>query len=278
MRVLRARLGRRDRAHGRDRDIGARLRQARGGARRAQGRQGARATNGAAARSPRGSAAAESCRSTSTWPGAALFEKLDPGEPLAALTLEGRDDEATDIIAMLLGRMAPGDPPEGCATVEQWGEAFVALRRAAATSACRARSSSPRSASTPICAQRSAIPRCCTAICITTTCCRIARAAGARSTRRASSASSSTSSAPRCAIRSIARICSRSSTSSSAASTSSVSCSGSMRAARAAGASRRPCCRRSGASRTATRAELEAALALARVLLDSSALRSDFLD
>jgi streptomycin 6-kinase len=57
--------------------------------------------------------------------GAALFEKLDPGEPLAALTLAGRDDEATDILAMLLGRMAPGDPPEGCATVEQWGEGFM---------------------------------------------------------------------------------------------------------------------------------------------------------
>jgi streptomycin 6-kinase len=58
-------------------------------------------------------------------PGAALFEKLDPGEPLAALTLGGRDDEATDILAMLLGRMAPGDPPEGCPTVEQWAGAFV---------------------------------------------------------------------------------------------------------------------------------------------------------
>ena len=57
--------------------------------------------------------------------GAALFEKLTPGEPLAALTLAGRDDEATDVLAMLLGRMAPGDPPEGCSTVEQWGGAFV---------------------------------------------------------------------------------------------------------------------------------------------------------
>jgi streptomycin 6-kinase len=58
-------------------------------------------------------------------PGAALFEKLDPGEPLATLTLAGRDDEATEILAMLLGRMAPADPPEGCATVEQWGEGFM---------------------------------------------------------------------------------------------------------------------------------------------------------
>jgi streptomycin 6-kinase len=58
-------------------------------------------------------------------PGAALFEKLDPGEPLAALTIAGRDDEATDVVALLLGRMAPGDPPAGCPTVEQWGGAFV---------------------------------------------------------------------------------------------------------------------------------------------------------
>lgn len=57
--------------------------------------------------------------------GAALLERLDPGEPLAALTLAGRDDEATDILAMLLGRMAPGAPPDGCATVERWGEAFA---------------------------------------------------------------------------------------------------------------------------------------------------------
>ena len=57
--------------------------------------------------------------------GAALFERLDPGEPLAALTLNGRDDEATDILAMMLGRMAPLDPPEWCPTVERWGEGFT---------------------------------------------------------------------------------------------------------------------------------------------------------
>ena len=58
-------------------------------------------------------------------PGAALFERLDPGEPLAAMTLSGRDDEATEVLANLLGRMVPGDPPEGCPTVEQWAGAFV---------------------------------------------------------------------------------------------------------------------------------------------------------
>jgi streptomycin 6-kinase len=58
-------------------------------------------------------------------PGAALLERLDPAEPLAALTLAGRDEEATDILAMLLGRMAPQDPPDWCPTVERWGEAFA---------------------------------------------------------------------------------------------------------------------------------------------------------
>jgi streptomycin 6-kinase len=57
--------------------------------------------------------------------GAALFEKLDPAEPLVKLTLHGRDEEATDILATLLGRMAPGDPPDDRPTVEQWGEGFA---------------------------------------------------------------------------------------------------------------------------------------------------------
>jgi len=58
-------------------------------------------------------------------PGTSLLERLDPGEPLAALTLNGRDDEATDVIAMMLGRMSPQDPPEWCPTVERWGEGFA---------------------------------------------------------------------------------------------------------------------------------------------------------
>ena len=44
--------------------------------------------------------------------------------------------------------MAPVDPPDGCPTVEQWGEGVRALRSRAATSASRARCSSRRSAST----------------------------------------------------------------------------------------------------------------------------------
>jgi streptomycin 6-kinase len=57
--------------------------------------------------------------------GAAVFERLDPGEPLADLAKNGRDEEATDILATLLGRMAPLEPPEWCPTVERWGEAFA---------------------------------------------------------------------------------------------------------------------------------------------------------
>lgn len=56
--------------------------------------------------------------------GAALFECLEPGEPLAALTLNGRDEEATDILALMLGRMAPLEPPVWCPTVELWGAGF----------------------------------------------------------------------------------------------------------------------------------------------------------
>ncbi len=56
--------------------------------------------------------------------GAALLEHVQPGEALAELSLQGRDDAATDILAALLGRMSPGDAPDGCATVEGWGAAF----------------------------------------------------------------------------------------------------------------------------------------------------------
>jgi streptomycin 6-kinase len=57
--------------------------------------------------------------------GAALYERLYPGDPLAALVLDGRDEQATDILAMILGRMSPREPPEWCPTVEKWGEGFT---------------------------------------------------------------------------------------------------------------------------------------------------------
>jgi streptomycin 6-kinase len=56
--------------------------------------------------------------------GAALLERLMPGTPLVTLVTAGRDDEATEILAALLRRMSPGDPPAGCPTVEAWGLGF----------------------------------------------------------------------------------------------------------------------------------------------------------
>lgn len=65
--------------------------------------------------------------------GAALYERLDPGEPLAALVEDGRDEQATDVLAMILGRMSPRDPPEWCPTVERWGDGFARYAASGAT-------------------------------------------------------------------------------------------------------------------------------------------------
>lgn len=57
--------------------------------------------------------------------GAVLLERLDPGTPLAAVSLGGRDEEATEIIAGVIGRMRPSPAPPGAfVTVEEWGEGF----------------------------------------------------------------------------------------------------------------------------------------------------------
>ena len=119
-RALRARLGCRDRAHRRDRDVGYRSRPPSGKpvVLKVVKEQGDEWRCGEIAAKFGGRGVVEVYEQMA---GAALFERLDPGEALAALTLAGRDDEATDILAMLLGRMAPGDPPEGCPSVEQWG-------------------------------------------------------------------------------------------------------------------------------------------------------------
>ena len=57
--------------------------------------------------------------------GAALLEHVQPGEQLATLAVAGRDEEATEILASLIGRMSPGDAPTGCPTVDEWGAAFA---------------------------------------------------------------------------------------------------------------------------------------------------------
>jgi streptomycin 6-kinase len=57
--------------------------------------------------------------------GAVLVERLDPGTSLAALALDGRDEEATEIIAEVIQRMSPDrESLRGFVTVEEWGKGF----------------------------------------------------------------------------------------------------------------------------------------------------------
>lgn len=57
--------------------------------------------------------------------GAILLERLDPGSPLAELALDGRDEEATKILADVIGRMAPlPATSDAFPGVGAWGRAF----------------------------------------------------------------------------------------------------------------------------------------------------------
>ncbi len=58
-------------------------------------------------------------------PGAVLLERLVPGEPLAGLSLSGRDDEACEILAGVLSQFDPTAPPRDCPTVQSWGQGFA---------------------------------------------------------------------------------------------------------------------------------------------------------
>jgi len=62
-------------------------------------------------------------------PGAVLVERLQPGYSLADLTLAGRDEEATDILANVILQMSASESqPELTAfgaTVENWGKGFA---------------------------------------------------------------------------------------------------------------------------------------------------------
>lgn len=57
-------------------------------------------------------------------PGALLMERLTPGTPLSELSLAGRDDEATHVLADVISRMSAHDSGYTSTTVEQWGQAF----------------------------------------------------------------------------------------------------------------------------------------------------------
>lgn len=56
-------------------------------------------------------------------PGAVLLERAIPGHPLSELSLQGRDDEATEVLADVIGRMSPSRSAS-CPTVEDWAAGF----------------------------------------------------------------------------------------------------------------------------------------------------------
>ena len=64
-------------------------------------------------------------------PGAVLMERLNPGTSLVDLALNGRDEEATEILAGVIQQMSarvsamsPLELPQACATVEDWAKGF----------------------------------------------------------------------------------------------------------------------------------------------------------
>jgi streptomycin 6-kinase len=58
------------------------------------------------------------------WDGAVLLERLVPGHRLVDLVLEGRDDQATEILAEVLGTMSPRPWAGGVPTVREWARGF----------------------------------------------------------------------------------------------------------------------------------------------------------
>ena len=57
--------------------------------------------------------------------GAVLLERLSPGSSLVAMALDGRDEQATEVIAEVIQRMShPRELSNGFTTVEDWGKGF----------------------------------------------------------------------------------------------------------------------------------------------------------
>jgi streptomycin 6-kinase len=57
--------------------------------------------------------------------GAVLLERLRPGTSLASISLDGRDDEATEILADVIHRMShPRESLKSVVTVQAWGDGF----------------------------------------------------------------------------------------------------------------------------------------------------------
>jgi streptomycin 6-kinase len=57
--------------------------------------------------------------------GAVLMERIIPGDPLVALVRNGRDDDATEILADVIARLSPRASGHGTPTVEAWARGFA---------------------------------------------------------------------------------------------------------------------------------------------------------
>ena len=56
--------------------------------------------------------------------GAVLLERLEPGEQLVNLVKHGKDEEATRILAQVIGKLRGHQAPTECPTVADWGRGF----------------------------------------------------------------------------------------------------------------------------------------------------------
>lgn len=56
--------------------------------------------------------------------GAMVLERLQPGSSLSEITLNGNDEDATEILANIIEKMPAREPPNDCPTVKDWAKGF----------------------------------------------------------------------------------------------------------------------------------------------------------
>ena len=56
--------------------------------------------------------------------GAVLIERIEPGEQLVSLVRRGEDDQATEVLAQVIEKLAHHDAPQECPSVADWGRGF----------------------------------------------------------------------------------------------------------------------------------------------------------
>lgn len=56
--------------------------------------------------------------------GAVLIERLIPGNSLVSLALDGKDEEATSILAAVMQKMSAREIPQSCVTTHDWARGF----------------------------------------------------------------------------------------------------------------------------------------------------------